>query len=216
MRPRDLPVEEPEGGPLALCDVGAQLPEGGGGHGQSAGGVPRELFDMMKGLIAQNQHMAAELKEMKEQINGGASYGSPGRVSQKGVVPAGGGHLESSGAAAGRGAGDERALQLRSGQGPAAMTTLGWGGMRPIAGAAGAGGLAAVGFSAGGDRGREGLPLFPDLADRGGPDARGVGWSDAASHHGGDLFDERQHLAAGDSGCGRNGAAGGSTRASCR
>ena len=64
MRPRDLPVEEPEGGPLALCDAGAQLPEGGGNYGrvESAGGVPRELFDMMKGLIAQNQHMAAELK----------------------------------------------------------------------------------------------------------------------------------------------------------
>ena len=103
MRPRDLPVEEPGHGegPLALCDVGAQLPEKGGGHGRAegAGGVPRELIDMMKGLIAQNQHMAAELKEMKEQINGGASYGSPGRVSQKGVEPAGGGHLEPLGAA---------------------------------------------------------------------------------------------------------------------
>ncbi|CAJ1362861.1 unnamed protein product, partial [Effrenium voratum] len=56
------------------------------------------------------------------------------------------GHLESSGAATGQGAGDERALQLRSG----------------------------------GGRGREGLPLFPDLGDRGGRSRR----SDAASHHG--------------------------------
>ena len=60
-----------------------------------------------------------------------------------------------------------------------------------MAGAAEAGGFAAVGFSAGPDRGREGLPLFPDHGDRGGADARGVGWSDAASHHGGDLFGRR-------------------------